>query len=80
MNIFAPITENVRRQLETGVVPWHQSWANGLPAGKPRARRSTDALPQQSSVQRVRPGPDNMSAASVQEVAGESRNGSGFPL
>jgi len=31
-------------------------------------------LPQQGSVRRVRSGPDNMSAASVQEAAGESRN------
>ena len=31
-------------------------------------------MPQQGSVRRVRSGPDNMSAASVQEAPGESRN------
>ena len=31
MNIFTPITEHILRQLDAGVVPWHQSWANGLP-------------------------------------------------
>ena len=43
-----------------------------LPPGRRIARQTADASPQRGSVLRVRSGPDHVSAASVQEAAGES--------